>query len=73
MSGESVDIEKTYTRKQNIMKLERLLESLKNDKIFEIQVDRRHIKVPSDANFSIEYEDNGSECELEFQFKWHSV
>ena len=64
------DIEKSYSTKQNIQKLERLIEALKHGKSFEIQVDNETIKVPADAVFSIEHEREGDEEELEFQFKW---
>ncbi len=64
------DIEKSYSTKQNIQKLERLIEALKHGKSFEIQVNNEKIKVPADAVFSIEHEREGDEEELEFQFKW---
>ena len=67
---EDRDIEKSYSTKQNIQKLERLIEALKHGRSFEIQVDNEKIKVPADAVFSIEHEREGDEEELEFQFRW---
>ena len=67
---EDRDIEKSYSTKQNIQKLERLIEALKSGRSFEIQVDNEKIKVPADAVFSIEHEREGDEEELEFQFRW---
>ena len=67
---ENRDVEKSYSVKQNIQKLERLIEALKEGKSYEIQVHNEKIKVPADAVFSIEHERDGEEEELEFQFKW---
>jgi amphi-Trp domain-containing protein len=64
------DITKTYSTNQNIAKLERLIESLREGKGFEIQVENKRIRVPADAEFSIEHEREGDEEELEFQFRW---
>lgn len=65
------DVEKEYSAKENIEKLERLLKSMKENKPFEIQVAGERIYVPVDAQFSIEHEVDGNEEELEFQFKWN--
>jgi amphi-Trp domain-containing protein len=64
------DIEKEYSNKETIQKLERLLDSLKNNKPFEIQVAGERIYVPVSAVFTIEHERDGEDEELEFQFKW---
>ena len=67
------DVEKEYSNKENIQKLERLLESLKNNKPFEIQVKGERIYVPTSASFTIEHERDGENEELEFQFKWKNI
>lgn len=64
------DVTKAYTTRQNIEKLERLIEALREGKSFTIQVDGERIKVPADAEFSIEHEREDGEEELEFQFRW---
>lgn len=64
------DVTKTYSTNQNIAKLERLIESLRDGQSFEIQVDNKRIRVPPDAEFSIEHEREGDAEELEFQFRW---
>ncbi len=64
------DVTKEYTTEQNIQKLERLIESLRENKPFEIQVDNERIYVPAGAEFTVEHEREGSLHELEFQFRW---
>lgn len=66
------DIEKQYSDAENIQKLERLLESMKAGKPFEIQVAGKRIRVPVEARFTVEHEVQGADEELEFQFKWSS-
>ncbi len=65
------DVTKEYTTEQNIQKLERLIESLREGKAFEIQVDNERITVPAGAEFTVEHEREGSSHELEFQFRWN--
>lgn len=64
------DVTKAYSTNQNILKLERLIGALRDGKDFEIQVDKERIRVPADAEFSIEHEREGDAHELEFQFRW---
>lgn len=64
------DVTKAYTTRQNIEKLERLIEALRAGKSYTIQVDNERIKVPTDAEFSIEHEREDGMEELEFQFRW---
>lgn len=64
------DVEKRYSDAENIRKLERLVESMKAGKPFEIQVAGKRIYVPVTARFTVEHEIEGSEEELEFQFRW---
>ncbi|WP_298465127.1 amphi-Trp domain-containing protein [uncultured Erythrobacter sp.] len=64
------DVTKTYSNEQNIQKLERLVEALREGKAFEIQVDNQRLYIPAGTEFSIEHEQEGPMHELEFQFRW---
>lgn len=64
------DVTKTYTTEQNIKKLERLVEALRENKAYEIQVDNERLFIPAGTEFSIEHEQEGPLHELEFQFRW---
>ena len=64
------DVEKAYTDKQTIAKLERLVRCMKSGKPYTIQVAGERIYVPVSAVFNIEHERGDGEEELEFQFKW---
>ncbi len=64
------DVTKVYSTNQNIAKLERLIEALREGQDYEIQVDNEAIKVPAGSEFSIEHEREGPMHELEFQFRW---
>lgn len=64
------DVEKTYTKDQITNKLERLVECLKSNEAYEIQVANERLYIPADSLFSIEHEREGDMQELEFQFKW---
>ncbi len=70
MAVEERDVEKQYSREENIHKLERLVACMKAGEPFEIQVAGERIYVPVRAVFSIEHERGDGEEELEFQFKW---
>ncbi len=72
MTETSRDVTKTYSTDQNIAKLERLVEALRQNQAFEIQVDNQRLYVPAGAEFSIEHEQEGPMHELEFQFRWRT-
>ena len=72
MTEQSRDVTKTYSTDQNIAKLERLVEALREGKAFEIQVDNQRLYVPAGTKFSLEHEQEGPMHELEFQFRWRS-
>ena len=72
MTESSRDVTKTYSTDQNIAKLERLVEALREGKAFEIQVDNQRLYVPAGTEFSIEHEQEGPMHELEFQFRWRT-
>ncbi|MEL6239126.1 MAG: amphi-Trp domain-containing protein, partial [Pseudomonadota bacterium] len=59
MSEDSRDVTKTYSTDQNIAKLERLVEALREGKAFEIQVDNQRLYIPAGTQFSIEHEQEG--------------
>lgn len=63
-------MEKKYTKKMYIAKMKRLIKSLEKNKPFSIQVKNKKIKIPANAEISIEFEKDPDECELEFQVKW---
>lgn len=72
MTETSREVTKTYSTDQNIAKLERLVEALREGKAFEIQVAGERLYVPAGTEFSIEHEQEGPMHELEFQFRWRT-
>lgn len=72
MTDTNRDVTKTYSTDQNIAKLERLVEALKANTAFEIQVDNQRLYVPAGTEFSIEHEQEGPMHELEFQLRWRT-
>ncbi|MGB3469793.1 MAG: amphi-Trp domain-containing protein [Erythrobacter sp.] len=66
------EVTKTYSTNQNIQKLERLVEALRENKAFEIQVAGERLYIPAGTEFSIEHEQEGPVHELEFQFRWRT-
>jgi amphi-Trp domain-containing protein len=72
MDEQDRDVTKVYSTNQNIAKLERLIEALRENEDFEIQVDNRRITVPAGTEFSVEHEQAGPIHELEFQFRWRT-
>lgn len=72
MTETSREVTKTYSTDQNIAKLERLVEALREGKAFEIQIDNQRLYVPAGTEFSIEHEQEGPMHELEFQFRWRT-
>jgi amphi-Trp domain-containing protein len=64
------DIEKEYPVGQLAAKLRRLAACLEEGRPFRIQIAGERVCVPRDAVFNIEHEREGSQEEIEFQFKW---
>ena len=64
------EIEKKYTKKQTIKILERLVESLKKDKAFKIQIRGKKVHVPKGSEIEIEYENDKKEQKIEVEIKW---
>ncbi|HEX6036984.1 amphi-Trp domain-containing protein [Longimicrobium sp.] len=72
MSDEKIgrDVEKVYSTGQFVEKLRRLADALEARQPFTIQVANQRLKVPADAQISIEHEQSGGDHELEFQLTW---
>lgn len=64
------DVEKVYSTGQFVEKLRRLADALEAGQPFVIQVANKRLKVPADAEISVEHEHEGADHELEFQLKW---
>ncbi|MHB1222649.1 MAG: amphi-Trp domain-containing protein [Gemmatimonadaceae bacterium] len=64
------DLERTYTREQFVAKLRRFADSIADGKAFTIQVANERLRVPADAEFTVEHEREGGMEELEFQVRW---
>ena len=65
-----IEVEKSYSNRETVAKLRRLVESLEQGKAFEIQVGGERIYVPADAKIEFEFEQDGGEKELEIEIKW---
>ena len=64
------EIEKTYSKKEFILKLYRLIKAIESGWDFTLQIGDKRIQMPSHTKFYIEYErENGIE-EVEFSLKW---
>jgi amphi-Trp domain-containing protein len=66
----SRDVEKVYSLTQFAAKLRRLADALEAKEPFTIQVAGERIRVPRDAEISVEHERGDSVEELEFQLRW---
>lgn len=64
------DVTVTYSTRQTIEKLERLIAALRDGQSFEIQVDNQSVRVPAGTRLSVEHEQEGPIHELEFQLRW---
>lgn len=64
------DVEKVYSTGQFVEKLRRLADALEQGRPFTIQVANQRLKVPADAQISVEHEQEGGDHELEFQLTW---
>ena len=67
---EEIEVEKSYSNRETVAKLRRLVESLEQGKAFDIQVGGERIYVPADAKIEFEFEQDGGEKELEIEIKW---
>jgi amphi-Trp domain-containing protein len=64
------DVEKIKNREQFIATLRRVADALSRNEAFRIQLDKRRITVPADAELSLEHEVEGDLEELELQLRW---
>ncbi len=64
------DIEKAYPRNEFAAKLRRLADAIETGKSFTIQVAGERLRIPADAVFNIEHEQEGGVDEVEFQLRW---
>lgn len=64
------DLERTYSRAQFVAKLRRFADALEAREPFTIQVAGERLRVPADAEFTVEHEREGGMDELEFQVRW---
>jgi len=64
------DLERTYSRAQFVAKLRRLADALEAEAAFSIQVAGERLRVPANAEFTIEHERADGVDELEFQVRW---
>jgi amphi-Trp domain-containing protein len=66
----SRDVEKVYSLAQFAAKLRRLADALETKQPFTIQVAGERIRVPRDAEISVEHERGDDLEELEFLLRW---
>ena len=64
------DVERMYKTGDVVAKLRRLADALEQEKPFRIQIAGERIRVPEQAEFSVEHERGEDEEEIEFQLKW---
>lgn len=64
------EIEKKYKKKQTIKILERLVQSLGNEKPFKMQIKGRKVYLPKESEIEIEYEKDENEEKIEIEIKW---
>lgn len=65
------DVERVYSRAQFVDKLRRFADALEAGEPFNIQVANERLRVPADADFSVEHEREEGVQELEFQIRWN--
>ena len=63
------DVERMYKTGDVVLKLRRLADALEQEKPFRIQIAGERIRVPAQAEFSLEHERGKDEEEIEFQLK----
>ena len=66
------DLTRTYSRTQFVAKLRRLADAIEAAEPFSIQVAGERLRIPAQAEFTIEHERTGGSQELEFQLLWKS-
>lgn len=66
------DIERAYPRARFVVKLRRLADAIERGEPFSIQVQGERLRVPHDAEVSVEHERAAGVEELEFQLRWRT-
>lgn len=66
------DLERTYTRTQFARKLRRLADAIEQQRPFVIALAGERLRIPGDAEFTIEHERQGGQDEVEFQLRWRT-
>lgn len=64
------DLERAYPRAQFVAKLRRLADALEAGSAFTIQVAGERLRIPVDAECTVEHERAEGVEELEFQVRW---
>lgn len=64
------EIEKKYTKKQTIMILKRLVDSLIKEKNFRMQIKGKKVYIPKESKIEIEYEKGKKDEKIEIEIKW---
>lgn len=64
------DLERMYTPRQFAAKLRRVAKAVERRRPFTIRVAGEMLRIPGDAEFSVEHERAGAVDELELQVRW---
>lgn len=67
----AMEFEKDLSRPDMISFLRQLADALENDS--RISVDQKSLTIPATADFSLEYEEEGDNVELELEINWSKV
>lgn len=67
------DVERGASRTQFAAKLRRLADAVEAGKAFTIQVGGERLRIPADAELSIEHERAKGVSELELQLRWNDA
>lgn len=70
MKKRSSESERSYTEKQTIKKLQRVIRCLQKNEAFVIQIAGKRLRVPANVKLNIAHEQDGKQQEVEFQFVW---
>ena len=64
------EIEKTYTKKQIVQILKRLVDTLAKEKAFRMQIKGKKVYIPIGPEVEIEYQKEKNEEKIEIEIKW---
>lgn len=71
--GRERDVERTVSRATFVKTLRRLADALEENENVSIQIKGERLRIPREADLSIEHEREGGTEELELQLKWKRV